>query len=39
MISEKLAEIQKSIPANVCLVAVSKTKPVADLYIMSYCPY
>ena len=31
MISEKLAEIQKSIPANVCLVAVSKTKPVADL--------
>ncbi len=31
MISEKLAEIQNSIPANVCLVAVSKTKPVADL--------
>ena len=31
MITEKLAEIQKSIPSNVCLVAVSKTKPVADL--------
>jgi pyridoxal phosphate enzyme (YggS family) len=31
MISEKLAEIQNSIPVNVCLVAVSKTKPVADL--------
>jgi len=31
MITEKLAEIQKSSPANVCLVAVSKTKPVADL--------
>jgi pyridoxal phosphate enzyme (YggS family) len=31
MISEKLAEIKKSIPVNVCLVAVSKTKPVADL--------
>ncbi|MBU3660856.1 MAG: YggS family pyridoxal phosphate-dependent enzyme [Flavobacteriales bacterium] len=31
MISQKLAEIQKAIPANVCLVAVSKTKPVSDL--------
>ena len=31
MISEKLVEIQKKIPANVCLVAVSKTKPVSDL--------
>ena len=31
MISEKLAEIKKSIPSNVCLVAVSKTKSVADL--------
>ena len=31
MISEKLAEIKNSIPSNVCLVAVSKTKPVADL--------
>ena len=31
MISEKLAEIQKTIPTNVCLVAVSKTKPVSDL--------
>lgn len=31
MISKKLVEIQKTIPANVCLVAVSKTKPVADL--------
>lgn len=31
MISQKLAEIQKTIPANVCLVAVSKTKPVSDL--------
>jgi hypothetical protein len=31
MISEKLVEIQKKIPANVCLVAVSKTKPVIDL--------
>jgi len=32
MISEKLVEIQKKIPANVCLVAVSKTKPVSDLF-------
>jgi len=31
MISEKLAKIKNSIPSNVCLVAVSKTKPVADL--------
>jgi len=31
MIAKKLVEIQQSIPANVCLVAVSKTKPVADL--------
>jgi pyridoxal phosphate enzyme (YggS family) len=31
MISEKLAEIQKTIPTNVCLVAVSKTKPVSYL--------
>lgn len=31
MISEKLAEIKKTIPVNVCLVAVSKTKPVPDL--------
>ena len=31
MISEKLVEIQKTIPAHVCLVAVSKTKPVIDL--------
>jgi pyridoxal phosphate enzyme (YggS family) len=32
MISEKLVEIQKTIPAHVCLVAVSKTKPVSDLF-------
>lgn len=32
MISQKLSEIQKSIPANICLVAVSKTKPIADLF-------
>jgi pyridoxal phosphate enzyme (YggS family) len=31
MISKKLAEIQKTIPTNVYLVAVSKTKPVSDL--------
>ena len=31
MISEKLAKIKNSIPSNVCLVAVSKTKPDADL--------
>jgi pyridoxal phosphate enzyme (YggS family) len=31
MISEKLVEIHKTIPAHVCLVAVSKTKPVIDL--------
>jgi hypothetical protein len=31
MISEKLVEIQKTIPAHVCLVAVSKTKPVSNL--------
>ena len=31
MISEKLAEIKKTIPVNVCLVAVSKTKPIVDL--------
>lgn len=32
MISEKLVEIHKTIPAHVCLVAVSKTKPVSDLF-------
>ena len=31
MISEKLVEIQKTIPAHVCLVAVSKTKPDSNL--------
>jgi len=31
MISEKLVKIQKTISAHVCLVAVSKTKPVSDL--------
>ena len=33
MIAENLSEIRKSIPENVCLVAVSKTKPVSDLMI------
>lgn len=31
MISEKLATIKKTIPSSVCLVAVSKTKPISDL--------
>ena len=31
MIKENLLEIQKSIPENVTLVAVSKTKPIKDL--------
>jgi pyridoxal phosphate enzyme (YggS family) len=31
MIAEKLATIQATIPQHVCLVAVSKTKPVPDL--------
>lgn len=31
MISENLAAIKKTIPENVTLVAVSKTKPIADL--------
>jgi hypothetical protein len=33
MIAENLSEIKKTIPENVCLVAVSKTKPVSDLMI------
>ena len=33
MIAENLSEINKTIPENVCLVAVSKTKPVSDLMI------
>jgi pyridoxal phosphate enzyme (YggS family) len=33
MITEKLSQIKKSIPSNVSLVAVSKTKPVSDLMI------
>lgn len=33
MIAENLSEIRKSIPEHVCLVAVSKTKPVSDLMI------
>jgi pyridoxal phosphate enzyme (YggS family) len=32
-IAENLSEIRKSIPEHVCLVAVSKTKPVSDLMI------
>ena len=31
MIAENLSKIKSTIPENVCLVAVSKTKPVADL--------
>jgi pyridoxal phosphate enzyme (YggS family) len=33
MITENLKQIKKSIPSNVCLVAVSKTKPISDLMI------
>ncbi len=33
MIAENLSELRKSIPEYVCLVAVSKTKPVSDLMI------
>jgi pyridoxal phosphate enzyme (YggS family) len=33
MISENISKIKKTIPENVCLVAVSKTKPVSDLTI------
>jgi pyridoxal phosphate enzyme (YggS family) len=31
MIAENLLKLKSSIPKNVCLIAVSKTKPVADL--------
>lgn len=31
MIAQNLARIKATIPSNVCLVAVSKTKPVSDL--------
>jgi hypothetical protein len=31
MIAENLSKIKSTIPKNVCLIAVSKTKPVADL--------
>jgi pyridoxal phosphate enzyme (YggS family) len=33
MITENLSEIRKIIPEHVCLIAVSKTKPVSDLMI------
>jgi pyridoxal phosphate enzyme (YggS family) len=33
MIAENLKELKKTIPDHVCLVAVSKTKPVSDLMI------
>ncbi len=33
MIAENLSELKKTIPEHVCLVAVSKTKPVSDLMI------
>ncbi|MBM3185726.1 MAG: YggS family pyridoxal phosphate-dependent enzyme [Bacteroidetes bacterium] len=33
MITENLSELKKTIPDHVCLVAVSKTKPVSDLMI------
>ncbi|MFY7944252.1 MAG: YggS family pyridoxal phosphate-dependent enzyme [Crocinitomicaceae bacterium] len=31
MITENILELRKSIPGNVCLVAVSKTKPASDI--------
>lgn len=33
MIAENLARIKNTIPKNVCLVAVSKTKPISELLI------
>lgn len=33
MIAENLKELKKTIPDHVCLVAVSKTKPISDLMI------
>jgi pyridoxal phosphate enzyme (YggS family) len=33
MIAENLARIKNTIPENVCLVAVSKTKPISELLI------
>lgn len=33
MIAENLSRIKNSIPENVCLIAVSKTKPISDLMI------
>lgn len=33
MIADNLSELKKTIPNHVCLVAVSKTKPVSDLMI------